>query len=149
VTNAAAFLAVAALSSGEKEPHALADLAGLGRRHPAAAAVLTLSMISLAGLPPTVGFIGKLLVFRSAVNANLVWLAIVGIFGSLVSVGYYLRVVYTLYMKEPTREVVLHEDDVLSGAGYLLSAAGMLVFGLFPRALLDLARTAAAALPLR
>src|SRR5664280_1541691 len=55
VTNAAAFLAVAALSAGAKEPHPLGDLAGLGRRHPVAASALTLSMLSLAGLPPTVG----------------------------------------------------------------------------------------------
>jgi NADH-quinone oxidoreductase subunit N len=149
VTNAAAFLAVAALSSGEKEPKELADLAGLGRRHALPATVLTLSMISLAGLPPTVGFIGKLLVFRAAVDAQLVWLALVGVFGSLVSVGYYLRVVYVLWMKEPAREIVPPEEDVLSGAAFLVCAAGMLAFGVFPRTLVDLARVAAAALSLR
>jgi NADH-quinone oxidoreductase subunit N len=149
VTNAAAFLAVAALSSGEAEPKSLADLAGLGRRNGAAAAVLTLSMLSLIGLPPTIGFIGKLLVFRAAVDSGLVFLALVGIFGSLISVGYYLRVVYFLYMKEPTREVPLHEDDVMAGAAWLLSAAGMLVLGLFPRGLIDIARSAAQALSIR
>jgi NADH-quinone oxidoreductase subunit N len=142
VTNAAAFLSVAALSSGETEPKMLADLAGLGRRSGVTAGVLTLSMISLTGLPPTVGFIGKLLVFRSAVDAGLVSLALVGVFGSLVSVGYYLRVVYFLYMKEPTREVPLHEDDVMAGAAWLLLAAGILFFGLFPRGLIDVARAA-------
>jgi NADH-quinone oxidoreductase subunit N len=110
-----------------------------------AAALLTLSMISLTGLPPTVGFIGKLLVFRSAIDAGLVFLALVGVFGSLVSVGYYLRVVYVLWMKEPTREVPLHEDDVMAGAAWLLLSAGILVFGLFPRGLIDVARAAAQA----
>ena len=94
VTNAAAFLAVAALSAGENEPKTLGDLSGLGRRRPLAATVLSLSMISLTGLPPTVGFIGKLLVFRAAVDGGLVLLTVIGVFGSLVSVGYYLRVVY-------------------------------------------------------
>lgn len=148
VTNAAAFLAVAALSNGEKEPHPLADLAGLGRRHPFAGAVLTLSMLSLAGVPPTIGFVGKLLLFKAAVDAGLVNLALVGILGSIISVGYYLRVVYFLWMKEPTREVRPLPEDFLSLAAYLLSAVGMLVLGLFPGALLDVARTAAAALPL-
>jgi NADH-quinone oxidoreductase subunit N len=149
VTNAAAFLSVAALSSGEKEPKELADLAGLGRRHVLPATVLSLSMISLAGLPPTVGFIGKLLVFRAAVDAGQVGLALIGVFGSLVSVGYYLRVVYVLWMKEAARPIVPPEEDVLSGAAFLVCAAGMLAFGVFPRALVDLARVAATALSLR
>ena len=146
VTNAAAFLTVAALSGGETEPRTLGDLAGLGRRHPVAASVLTLSMLSLAGIPPTVGFIGKFLVFRAAVDGGLVWLALVGVLGSLVSVGYYLRVVYVVWMKEPVREVTLVPEDLLSGAAFLLTAALMLAWGLFPRALLDLARGAAATL---
>ncbi len=149
VTNAAAFLAVSSLSSGETEPKMLADLAGLGKRNGASASILTLSMISLTGLPPTVGFIGKLLVFRSAVDAGLVSLALVGVAGSLVSVGYYLRVVYVLWMKEPTREVPLHEDDVLSGAAWILLGAGILFFGVLPRGLIDAARLAAQALAAR
>ena len=145
VTNAAAFLAVAALSAGETEPHPLGDLTGLGRRHPVAASALTLSMLSLAGLPPTVGFIGKFLVFRAAVDAGLAGLALIGVLGSLISVGYYLRVVYLLWMKEPVREVSLVPEDLLSGTAFLLTSALMLVWGVFPRALLDLARGAAAA----
>lgn len=148
VTNVAAFLALAALSAGEKEAHPLADLAGLGRQRPGAAAVLTLSMLSLAGLPPTVGFIGKLFVFRAAVDAGLVWLALAGIAGSLVSVGFYFRVVYFLWMKEASREVSMPEEDAMSGAAHLLVATGMLVLGVLPRPLLDIARSAAAALPL-
>ena len=146
-TNVAAFLAVAALSNGEKEPHPLADLAGLGRRRPFAATVLTLAMLSLTGLPPTVGFIGKLLVFRAAVDAGLISLALVGIFGSLVSAGYYLRVVYYLWMKEPSREVAAAEEDVLSGAAYILVSAAILVLGVLPRPLLDMARAAVQSLP--
>ena len=103
-------------------------------------------MISLTGLPPTVGFIGKLLVFRAAVDGGLVALTVIGVFGSLVSVGYYLRVVYTLWMKDAAREVVLVPDDVLSGAAFLVSGALMLFWGVFPRGLLDVARSAAAAL---
>ena len=74
-------------------------------------------------------------------------LALVGVFGSLVSAGYYLRVVYYLWMKEPSREVAAPEEDVLSGAAYILVSAAMLVLGVLPRPLLDLARTAAQSLP--
>jgi NADH-quinone oxidoreductase subunit N len=146
-TNVAAFLAVGALSNGEKEPHPLADLGGLGRTRPFAASVLTLAMLSLTGLPPTIGFIGKLLVFRAAIDAGLMTLALVGIFGSLVSAGYYLRVVYYLWMKEPTREVAAPEEDVLSGAAFILVSVAMLVLGVLPRPLLDMARAAARSLP--
>ena len=103
-------------------------------------------MISLTGLPPTVGFIGKLLVFKAAVEGGLVPLTIIGVFGSLVSVGYYLRVVYHLWMKDPVREVSLVPDDILSGAAFILTAALMLFWGVFPRGLLGVARQAAFAL---
>ena len=72
--------------------------------------------------------------------------ALVGVFGSLVSAGYYLRVVYFLWMKEPSREVAPAEEDVLSGAAYILVSAAMLVLGVLPRPLLDIARAAARSL---
>jgi NADH-quinone oxidoreductase subunit N len=103
-------------------------------------------MLSLAGLPPTVGFIGKLLVFRAAVDVGLVSLTVIGVFGSLVSVGYYLRVVYHLWMKDAVRDVPLVPEDILSGAAFLLTTALMLLWGVFPRSVLDVARRAASAL---
>ncbi|HKC24346.1 MAG TPA: NADH-quinone oxidoreductase subunit N [Thermoanaerobaculia bacterium] len=147
VTNAAAFLAAGALSAGEKEPHALGDLAGRGRERPLAATVLSLAMISLTGVPPTVGFLGKLLVFRAAVDAGMVPLALVGVFGSIVSVGYYLRVVYFLWMKEPASDAPeAVPEDFLSGVAFLSAAFVMVLVGIFPRALLELARGAAGVL---
>lgn len=148
VTNIAAFLAIGALSNGEKESHPLSDLAGLGRSQPMAGGILALSMLSLAGMPPTIGFIGKFLVFRAAVDSGFVMLALVGVAGSIISVGFYLRVVYMLFMKDATREVNVAPDDIPSGAAYLLAAAGMLALGLFPSALIDFARSAASSISL-
>ncbi len=148
VTNIAAFLAIAVLSDGERGPHPLADLAGMGRRRPFAASILTLSMLSLTGVPPTIGFLGKLFVFRAAVLADLVPLTIVGVLGSVISAGYYLRVVYTLWMKEPDRVVDAPDEDFKSSLAYLLLATGMLAFGMFPRLVLDMARAAASTLAL-
>ena len=103
--NVAAFTVVSAFSENEDEPHLLTDLAGQGGRRPLLSITLALAMFSLAGIPPTVGFVGKFLVFRAAVNQGLVWLAVIGVLNSLVSVFYYARVVYYLYMKPlPKRE---------------------------------------------
>ena len=147
VTNAAAFLAIAALSSGENEPKILSELAGLGRRRPLAATVSD-ALDALAHGPPAHGRVHRQAARlpRRRRRAASCPLTIVGVFGSLVSVGYYLRVVYHLWMKEPVREVSLVPDDVLSGAAFLLTAALMLLWGVFPRALIDVARQAAGAL---
>jgi NADH-quinone oxidoreductase subunit N len=94
--NIAAFAVVSAFSESEDEPHLITDLAGQGWQRPFLSFALALSMFSLAGIPPTIGFVAKFLVFRAAVNEHLVWLAVVGVLNSLVSVFFYLRVVYSL-----------------------------------------------------
>ena len=114
-TNLGAFIAVIAISNkiGWDE---IADYAGVARRSPLLALGLTLCLVSLTGIPPTAGFIAKVYVFNAAVQANLVWLAIVGVLNSVVAAYYYLRVVMTMYTAEPASE----ETDpagVLPGAG--------------------------------
>lgn len=99
VMNIAAFAVVSAFSESEDEPHLLTDLAGQGWERPWMSFALAAAMFSLAGIPPTGGFVAKFLVFRAAVNEHLVWLAVVGVLNSLVSVFYYVRVVFYLYMK--------------------------------------------------
>ena len=84
----------------------LSDLAGLGARHPALALAMTLFMLSLGGIPPTAGFMGKVYVFSVAVKAGLVPLVIVGVLNSVVSIFYYLRVTVAMYMQEPQGEPV-------------------------------------------
>ncbi|MCS7182206.1 MAG: NADH-quinone oxidoreductase subunit N [Thermoanaerobaculum sp.] len=140
--NMAAFAAVAAFSESEEEPHLVNDLAGQGWERPVVAFALSLSMFALAGIPPTIGFVGKFLVFRAAVNAHMVWLAVVGVLASLVSVFYYVRVVYYLYMKPlPKRKPAFAEPWPIK----LLSAAcvvAIVVLGVFPQTLVRLAQEA-------
>ena len=76
----------------------LEALAGYGRARPALGIAMTLAMLSLAGFPPLAGFVGKFLLFGSAVEAGMTWLALVGAAGSVVSLGYYLRVLGVLWM---------------------------------------------------
>jgi NADH-quinone oxidoreductase subunit N len=135
--NAGAFTVVAMLYSRPGEQHLIAELSGWGYRFPVLGACLTVSMLSLAGLPPTVGFLGKYLVFLNAVADGFVGLAVVGVLASLVGVVYYLRVVYVLYMKPETRAP---EGLLLDGWGHaaaVLAALATLVLGIWPSGLLE------------
>jgi NADH-quinone oxidoreductase subunit N len=100
--NLGAFAVVIALAQGGRERLDLeTDYAGLARQHPILAGALALFMLSLGGIPPTAGFIGKLLVFRAAVDAGYWPLALVGVLTSVVALGFYLRVVILMYTREP------------------------------------------------
>ena len=148
VSNAGAFAAVSALFRDETKPHPVAMLAGEGRRARFASAVFALCLFSLAGIPATAGFIGKFFLFKAALEKGLYALALIGVINSLVSIGYYLKVVYILYMREPIEPAPpppLATGDRLALA---ICAAGILALGIFPAHLWELARSAAASLPL-
>ena len=140
-TNLAAFAAVIAISD-RIDSDEISDYAGMGRRAPYLAAVLAFAMISLTGIPPTVGFMVKIYVFGAAVSSGLAWLAVVGVVNSVVSAYYYLRVIKVMYLSDPTEEASLASGIPLRIA-LLVSTAGVIVFGLYPRPLLELARSAA------
>jgi NADH-quinone oxidoreductase subunit N len=76
------------------------DYAGLGRRKPLLAAAMTVFMLSLTGMPPTLGLVGKFFLFRTVVEAGQIWLAVIGVVTSLISAYYYLRVVVMMWMRE-------------------------------------------------
>ena len=140
-TNLAAFSAIIAISDRIDSDN-IYDFAGMGRRAPWLAAVLALAMISLIGIPPTVGFMVKIYILGAAVNSGLAWLALVGVINSVISAYYYLRVVKVMYLSPPATE-----ERVPSGLpmrlAVLVTAGGVLVFGVYPGPLLKLAREAA------
>ncbi len=119
------------LAEGQGENLSLSDLSGLATRHPWAAASMALFMISLAGLPPTAGFFAKFYVFSAAIQAGEWGLVLIGVLTSVVSVYYYLRVVYFIYMRPATVERPLHVSS-LALLGLALAALGVLVLGLYP-----------------
>jgi len=107
ITNFGAWGVVMALENEEGKGLAIEDYAGLGRKHPALAAAMTVFVLSLIGFPPTIGMmVGKFYLFRAVVDANFIGLAVIGVLTSLVSAFYYLRVVVNMYMKdgEPATE---------------------------------------------
>ena len=147
VSNAGAFAAVAALYRDETKPHPVGLLAGEGRRTPFPAAVLALCFFSLAGIPATAGFIGKFFVFQVAIERQLYALAIIGVVNSLISIGYYLKVVYILYMRDTVEPEGPPRLAWADGLALGLCAAGILGLGIFPSTLWEVARRAADTLP--
>ncbi len=119
------------VAEGKGENLSMTDLGGLAIRHPWVAAAMAIFMISLAGLPPTAGFFAKFYVFRSAIQAGELGLALIGVLTSVVSVYYYLRVVYYMYMRPAAVERPVH-ISTLALAGIALAAVGVLVLGIYP-----------------
>jgi NADH-quinone oxidoreductase subunit N len=138
--NFAAWAVVITMEKAEGKGLQLSDYAGLGRKYPILAAIMTVAMLSFTGIPPTLGFIGKFYLFRSVVGAGFVWLAIIGVLTSLVSAYYYLRVVIYMYMQ--SGEPVAQRDTwVYLTAG--ITGLGIIVFGIFSLPLLNWAYQAA------
>jgi NADH-quinone oxidoreductase subunit N len=146
VVNLGGFGALAALARNGREPLSLDDVAGLSRRHPALAAAVALFMISLTGVPVSAGFVGKFYLFRAAVDAGYVALALVGFLMSVVSAYYYLRVVVAMYMREPPAEDHWARVSPASAVALAFSAVVVLGLGILPGPLLDWARQAAQSL---
>ena len=140
----AAFFAVIAITHATNSDR-IDDLAGMAKRSPWAAGVLALALVSLTGIPPTAGFMGKLFLFNAAVDANLVWLAVVGLVNSVVSAYYYVRIIRVMYM-HPASSADRIGVGIPAGAALLITGAAIVVLGVFPGVLLDIARTAVTAL---
>jgi NADH-quinone oxidoreductase subunit N len=144
--NLAAFATIIAVGrsagSGQRG-ETLAEFAGLGSRQPWLAAAMTLVMLSLAGMPPLAGFWAKLWIFGAAVQAGLVWLAVVGVLNSVVSAYYYLRVVSVMYLRRD-ESAAPEVTPVHQGLwiGLILGSVAIVALGIWPTPLLELAQAA-------
>jgi len=144
--NIGAFSAVIALSRKGKEFHELEDYSGIGFRYPWIGATLTVFLFSLAGFPPTGGFLAKFYIFSAAVHKGLVPLVIIGVLASLISVFYYLRIIIYMYMREPTRNVEIFAYNPALFLVLFLCLYGVLMLGIFPGNILLYIKQAVAAL---
>jgi NADH-quinone oxidoreductase subunit N len=145
--NIGAFTIVAMVGQKGDEKSHIDDFAGLGFKQPGAAAALSILLLSLAGIPLTAGFAGKFFIFRAALESQLVWLTIIGVINSAISVYYYLHVIVVMYMKEPADDwsPVAMTPSTLSVV--VLSVFGVLQFGIFPDLLINFARNSPIGLP--
>lgn len=139
LTNFGTWGVVIALEKAEGKGLEITDYAGLGRKYPALAAAMTVFMLSLTGMPPTLGLVGKFYLFRAALEGGYVWLAIIGVLTSLISAYYYLRVVVTMYMRDGEPQT---EREFWLGLTTLGAAAATVLLSLAPQWLFVLAKDA-------
>jgi NADH-quinone oxidoreductase subunit N len=112
---------------------------GLAQKKPGLAAAMVIFLLSLAGIPPTFGFVGKLYIFGAAIESGFTWLAIIGVLNAVVAAFYYFRVILNMYMKEPAGEFTFEPSRPMIIA-ISASAIATLLFGLYPRPIIELAR---------
>ena len=139
--NVGAFALISHIAGYGERYTSIDDYAGLGRRSPFMAAILTVFLLSLIGIPATGGFFAKFYVFNAALHANLVGLTILGVINSAIASYYYLRVIVVMYMKEPQGEAVpLPPLTAGVSAVLVLSAVTTLYLGILPGAVLTYAQ---------
>ena len=138
-TNLGAFALIIMLERSHTEGVSIDDYKGLGKSHLGLALILTYFLFSLIGMPLTGGFIGKFVVFQSVVDANMVWLAIVGVLTSAISAYYYLRIVFYMFMHDGKPTVTQH-PALTAAIGVCLVAT--VAIGFAPSLWIDMARNA-------
>jgi NADH-quinone oxidoreductase subunit N len=138
--NIGAFAVVSHLSGKGERYQTLDDFAGLGQKQPVTAAMLSIFLLSLIGVPLTGGFFGKFYIFKAALESHLVWLTVLGLLNSAVAAYYYLRILVMMYMHEPS-EAATDAEPLTPGlaAALVLPAIGTLFLGIFPGWVLDFA----------
>jgi NADH-quinone oxidoreductase subunit N len=147
VMNIGAFSIILSLSRRGDVRVNLEDYSGLGRSSPLAAGMLSLFLLSLAGIPLTGGFVGKFYLFSAAIQQEFIALAIIAVLNSVVSVFYYFRVMVYLYMREPAAGLPSPEAIPLPVWGVaFVGAAATLWLGVYPSFFLDLATLSTLAL---
>jgi NADH-quinone oxidoreductase subunit N len=141
-----AFAMVILLCVGEVKGERIDDFTGLAQRSPMAAAVMLIFLLSLAGVPPTAGFVGKLYLFGAAIERGYVWLAVIAVVNSAISLFYYMKVAMAMYMRDvPPAGLALSPSRPLRVALFV-AVAGTLAIGIYPGPFLDLARASVAGL---
>ena len=137
ITSSVAFAILMLLSRKGFEASEIADLKGLNDTNPWYAALLAISMFSMAGVPPTVGFYAKLTVLNSVIQADLVWLAVAAVLFSVIGLFYYLRIIKAMYFDKPEQDQIISIQPALD-VKILLSAnsLSLILLGLFPSLLM-------------
>jgi NADH-quinone oxidoreductase subunit N len=146
VMNLAAFAVVGMLQRDTGRYGGLNAFAGLAARSPLRAAAMAILMLSLTGIPPTVGFFAKLYVLLAAVDAGLEWLAVIIVLNAALAAFYYLRVIVYMYMRDPESEPASLDTSPFGSVALAVSVAAVLVLGIFPGAVLGLLEVSAASL---
>ncbi|MBM4053803.1 MAG: NADH-quinone oxidoreductase subunit N [Planctomycetes bacterium] len=138
--NMGAFAIIIVVSQKEDGFLKIKDFSGLAFKHPRLAIAMTIFLISMAGIPPTAGFMGKFYIFSSAIKSGYVLLAIIGVINSVIAVFYYLRVTVVMYMRDPEREFQPLTLSPFIFVSIIISIIGTVQLGIFPAKVLEIAR---------
>jgi NADH-quinone oxidoreductase subunit N len=138
--NIGAFTVVILLGRKGAENTNIESYAGLASRHPLLALAMTIFLLSLAGIPPLAGFMGKFYLLSAAVKAKYYWLAVIGVLNSVVAVYYYLRVVMAMYFREPVGEMERPDFSPAYSVVIIVSLWALFHMGIFPRHFLLIAQ---------
>ena len=141
--NVGAFAVVSHFANAGEKYVTLEDYEGLGRSSPLLAATLTFFLLSLIGIPITGGFFAKFYVFSAALQANLIWLTLIGVVNSAIGAYYYLRIIVAMYMRESRKEVPVTPISFSLGLALSLSLLATLYLGVLPNRVLQIAQHSA------
>jgi NADH-quinone oxidoreductase subunit N len=130
-----AFATLVLLCKKDRRGDQISDFAGFARLHPAVAAAFVVFALSLVGIPPTAGFIGKLFLFQAAIAHEFYWLAIFGILNSAISLYYYFKIIVAMYMENRSGEIAPSFSRPLTASLVITSLATLLI-GLYPEPLI-------------
>jgi NADH-quinone oxidoreductase subunit N len=141
--NVGAFAVVSHFANAGERYVTLEDYEGLGRSSPLLAATLTIFLLSLIGIPMTGGFFAKFYVFNAALNANLVWLTLIGVLNSAIGAYYYLRIIVVMYMREARKEVPVSKVSFGLGTALAVTIFATIYLGVLPNRVLRIAQHSA------
>ncbi len=141
-TTAGAFGAILGLERAGQEAVRLEDFGGLATRHPLVALALSIFLLSLIGIPPTAGFVGKFYLFGAAVKSGYVWLAVIAVLNSAAAAYYYLRLIVYMYMREPEGAPTVLAPSLSGALALVVALWGVVQLGVAPGPLFDLAQAA-------
>jgi len=145
-TTAGAFGVITLCERARGEAVEASDYAGLARRHPVLAVTLALFLMSLIGIPPLAGFVGKFYVFGAAVRAGYIWLAVIGVLNSAAAAYYYLRIIVYMYMREPEGSATTYASSFAGALALGIALLAIVILGVIPAPFVDLAQAAVAPL---
>jgi NADH-quinone oxidoreductase subunit N len=140
--NMGAFAVLVLVGKQGEENLTLDGLAGMGYKKPFLGIALCIFLFSLMGLPPTAGFTGKFYIFAAAVNSGYIWLAVIGVLNSAVSLYYYLRVMVCMYFKDPQEDFSWVSINTATAISIIISLAGVLWLGILPGPVMEIAKLA-------
>jgi NADH-quinone oxidoreductase subunit N len=141
--NASAFISISLIAYFIRRPVTYAEVAGLGKRAPLVAFSFLIAILSLIGIPSTAGFIGKLVLFSSAIDAGLWWLALIGVLNTVLSLGYYMKLIKSIYLEEPNDTTSAVKQPRAATSVLVISSILIIFLGLIPAPFLDFAYNAA------